>query len=169
MWEKEKLLVTSNFSFSHDVFKKSVLQTRKNKGLLGNGLRTGGRWFDPAVGPIFFSRIDEIHCDRIHSPLTAVRYFYDGYVGQQPMDCEEYCAEYWLKVLQESMDRCTGRPHMIEILDKTALNTMQSVNLISWQKNATILCRYVFVYAFCISENNMVKGASFLNKKILLV
>ena len=38
MWEKEKLLVTSNFSFSHNVFKRLVLQTRKNQGLFGKGL-----------------------------------------------------------------------------------------------------------------------------------
>ena len=37
--EKEKLLVTSKFSFSHSVFKRIVLQTRKNQGLLGKGLR----------------------------------------------------------------------------------------------------------------------------------
>ena len=37
--EKEKLLVTSNISFSHSVFKRHVLQTRKNQGLLGKGLR----------------------------------------------------------------------------------------------------------------------------------
>ena len=39
MWEKEKLLVTSNFSFSQIVFKKLVLQTRKNQGLFGKGLK----------------------------------------------------------------------------------------------------------------------------------
>ena len=32
--EKEKLLVTNNFSFSHSVFKRVILQTRKNQGLL---------------------------------------------------------------------------------------------------------------------------------------
>ena len=37
-WEKEKLLVTSNFSFSHSVFKRLVLQTRKYQGLFGKGL-----------------------------------------------------------------------------------------------------------------------------------
>ena len=31
LWEKEKLLVTSNFSFSHSVFKRHVLQTRENQ------------------------------------------------------------------------------------------------------------------------------------------
>ena len=36
--EKEELLVTSNFSFSHSVFKRLVLQTSKNKGLFGKGL-----------------------------------------------------------------------------------------------------------------------------------
>ena len=38
MWEKEKLLVISNFSFSHSVFKRLELQTRKNKGSFGKGL-----------------------------------------------------------------------------------------------------------------------------------
>ena len=38
LWEKEKLFVTSNFSFSHCVFKTLVLQTRKNQGLFGIGL-----------------------------------------------------------------------------------------------------------------------------------
>ena len=38
LWEKEKLLITSNFSFSHSVFKRLVLLTRKNWGLFGKGL-----------------------------------------------------------------------------------------------------------------------------------
>ena len=37
-WEKEKLLVTSNFSFSHSVFKRILLQTHKNQGLFGKEL-----------------------------------------------------------------------------------------------------------------------------------
>ena len=36
--ENEKLLFTSNFSFSHSVFKTLVMQTRKNQGLFGKGL-----------------------------------------------------------------------------------------------------------------------------------
>ena len=39
VWEKVKLLVTSNFFFSHGVFKRLVLQTRKNQGLFGKGLK----------------------------------------------------------------------------------------------------------------------------------
>ena len=35
---KEKLLVTSNISFSQGVSKRLVLQTRKNHGLFGKGL-----------------------------------------------------------------------------------------------------------------------------------
>ena len=40
LWEKGKLLVTSNFSFSNNVFKILIdlLQTRKNQGLFGKGL-----------------------------------------------------------------------------------------------------------------------------------
>ena len=36
--KKEKLLVTSNFSFYHSVFKRLILQTCKNQGLFGKGL-----------------------------------------------------------------------------------------------------------------------------------
>ena len=38
MREKEKLLITSNFSFSHIVFKRLILRTRENQGLFGKGL-----------------------------------------------------------------------------------------------------------------------------------
>ena len=40
-WEEENLLVTSNFSFYHCVFKRDLLQTRKNQGLFRKGLNTG--------------------------------------------------------------------------------------------------------------------------------
>ena len=40
LWEKVKLLVTSNFTFSHSVFKRLVMQTRKNQGLFGKGLNS---------------------------------------------------------------------------------------------------------------------------------
>ena len=54
--------------------------------------------------PIFFQRIDDSHCDRIHSSLTAVRCLDSGYVVKQPVAWKEYCVEYWLKELQESME-----------------------------------------------------------------
>ena len=38
LWKKKKLLIMSNFFFSHSVFKIFVLQTRKNQGLFGKGL-----------------------------------------------------------------------------------------------------------------------------------
>ena len=31
-----------------------------------------------------------------------------GYVGKQPVALKEYCAKYWLKELQETIDKCTG-------------------------------------------------------------
>ena len=33
------------------------------------------------------------HCDRIHSCLTAVHCFDDGYVGKQPVAWKEQCEE----------------------------------------------------------------------------
>ena len=38
MWEKEKLLVTSNFSLSHNVFKSCLLLMRQNEYLWSKGL-----------------------------------------------------------------------------------------------------------------------------------
>ena len=35
LWEKEKLLIITNFSFFNSVFKRHILQTCKNKGLFG--------------------------------------------------------------------------------------------------------------------------------------
>ena len=63
LWEKEKLLVSSNFSFSHCVFKRLVLQTGKNQGLFAKGLQ--GRkccekrrkcWLPTMFSVAFFTR-----------------------------------------------------------------------------------------------------------------
>ena len=70
-------------------------------------LRTGGRWFEPSARSIFFPRIGDSHFNRIHTSLTAVHCFNNDYVGKQPWTWKEYCAEYWLKQLQESLNRCT--------------------------------------------------------------
>ena len=64
---------------------------------------------------MFFPRIDDSHCDRIHSSLIAVRCFDNGYVGKQPVACKEYCVEYWLKDLLESMDWCACLHEITEI------------------------------------------------------
>ena len=81
--KKEKLLVTSNFSFSHSVFKRLVLQTRKNQGLFGKGLTwdivslrmTSTPWH----GDILRSRDDQAwskdlmtHSDLDHAKLKHV-------------------------------------------------------------------------------------------------
>ena len=36
LWKKEKSLVTSNFAFSHSVFKRLLLQTRRSHSLFGS-------------------------------------------------------------------------------------------------------------------------------------
>ena len=56
----------------------------------------------PSLGNILL-RIDDSHCDRIHSSLTAVRCFDNGYVGKQPVAWKEYCAECWLKDLSKAL------------------------------------------------------------------
>ena len=70
-------------------------------------------------------RIDDSHCNRIHSSLTAIDCLDNGYVGKQQVTLTDYCAEYWLNELQGSMDRWTDRREISEILLETALNTIQ--------------------------------------------
>ena len=74
-------------------------------------LRTGGRRFDPRLGHYSFH---DGHCDRIHSYLTAAHCFGSGYVGKQPVAWKEYYTEYWLKELQESMDRRSANRDILE-------------------------------------------------------
>ena len=83
----------------------------------------GRSLFRSSSRPIFFPRTGKSRSDRIHSSLTAVHCF--DYVGKQPVAWEEYCAECWLKELQESIDRCTGRHGMTEILLKKGLTLSQ--------------------------------------------
>ena len=47
--KKEKLLNTSNFSFSHSVFKRLVSQGRQKVSLCGNGLMLHERWYFSAL------------------------------------------------------------------------------------------------------------------------
>ena len=75
--------------------------------------------------PTFLSRIDDSHCDRVHSSPTAVNCFDYCYVGKQPVVWKKHCAEYWFKELQESMGRCTGRRD----IKKTALNIFFSLTM----------------------------------------
>ena len=55
-WEKEKLLVTSNFSLSHSVLKRLVLKTRKNKGLMSTE-----DIFSMAESNLFHLKFDKEH------------------------------------------------------------------------------------------------------------
>ena len=72
LWEKEKLLVTSNFSFSHCVFKSLVLPTRKNKGLF--------YWHGHTLqGTLFYASIDvslKILILNISQSLFGMKYIY---------------------------------------------------------------------------------------------
>ena len=95
--------------------------------------------------PVFFPRINDSHCDRIHSSLTIVHCFDNGYVEKQAVAWKEYYAEYWLKQLQKSMDRCTGHHDITEILLKTALNTIQSI---CQELHAVLLLLCFFFFLF---------------------
>ena len=82
-------------------------------------LRTGGRRFDPRLDHYSFRGL----------MIVFFFFFFDnGYVGKQLVAWTKYCAEHWLKELQESMCGCTGRRDTTVILLKMALNTIQSKN-----------------------------------------
>ena len=77
--------------------------------------------------PIFFPRIDDSYCDSILFLCHRCLLFRQWLCGKAASGLKEYCAGYWLKELQESMDRFGGRSDITEILFKTALNTIQSI------------------------------------------
>ena len=68
LWKKEKLLVTSNFSFSHCVFKRLVSQGPQKVSLCGNGL------IPFQAGPDFY--------------VSAVQFF-ENTVGEGEIACNE--------------------------------------------------------------------------------
>ena len=87
-------------------------------------LRKGGRWFDSRFGQYSF-RVLMVVIATGFTPLSPLSV---ANVGKQTVAWKEYCAEFWLKELQESMDMCTGRRDITEILLKTVLNTIQSID-----------------------------------------
>ena len=60
---------------------------RLDKQVATKDLRTGGGWFDPKLArPRFILRIDDSHCDGVHSSLAAVYFFHD--CGEAPSGLE---------------------------------------------------------------------------------
>ena len=90
-------------------------------------LRTG-RWFDPRLGQYSFRALMTVIATGFISlsslPVVSTMVRWES----SQWFLKKYCAEYWLKELQESMDRCTGHHDITEIVLKTALNTIQSIN-----------------------------------------
>ena len=73
------------------------------------------------------------------------------------MALKEYCTKYWLKELQESMDRCNGHHDITEILLTKALNTVQSIWL---HRNISagicvVFVKYVFWLDYVLFNENM--------------
>ena len=85
------------------------------RGLVHNveDLRIEGHRFKALARPIFFLRIDDSHCNRIHSSLTAICCFDNGSVRKQPVALKEYLADYCVT----------------EITLKTLLTLCQMINL----------------------------------------
>ena len=67
--EKEKLLVTSNFSFSHSIFRRFVLQTRKSQGIFWKGLNNLSQYETANSGiPVLFGHFSY---HRLHHHWTS--------------------------------------------------------------------------------------------------
>ena len=67
----EKLLITSNFSFSHSVFKKPVQQTRKNQALFGKGLIVWSLTIFSTLFQLYFNS----HVFQFFLPLLCTIFF----------------------------------------------------------------------------------------------
>ena len=101
----------------HRVFQKLPAEPLSSVGSVAY-LRNRGRWFDPRFGQFSFQVLMIVIATGF-VPLSSLSiYFENGFVGKQPGAWKEYCMGYWLKELQESMDRCTGRLDTTEILLK---------------------------------------------------
>ena len=77
LWVKEKLLATSNFSFSHSVVKRLVSQTRQKVSLCGNGLTLSetSPGFYVSAAPVFENWGKRRICSlRAVSPFPSVFY-----------------------------------------------------------------------------------------------
>ena len=85
--KQEKMLVTSIFSSSYNVFKRPFHQKPSPHGL------DNRRPLVRSLSRQIFFPSDDSHCDRIHSSLTAVLCCHSGYEGKQPAAWKEYCAE----------------------------------------------------------------------------
>ena len=64
LWEKEKLLVMSNFSFSHNVFKSCQLLMRQTQYLRSKGLNWENK---PPKGTIHVHVSKRVECLKIES------------------------------------------------------------------------------------------------------
>ena len=78
-WVKEKLLLMSNFSFSRSVFNRLVLQTRKNQGLFGKGLRRNSIYLIFLF--LFHSELNQ--CDTPKEVLLNVKRIVKNYFVSQ--------------------------------------------------------------------------------------
>ena len=89
-------------------------------------LRTGSCWFDPLLGQYSFQGL-MIVIGTGYIPLSPLSVVSTMVMleSSHAVALKEYCTEYWLKELQESMDRCTGHCDITEILLKMVLNTIQ--------------------------------------------
>ena len=86
--------MTSAITRHEDRYIKPEAEPHSSVGNL-HDLRTEGRWFDTRLAQYSFQGlIIVVHCDRIHSPLTAVHYFDNSYVGKAASGLERIlCGE----------------------------------------------------------------------------
>ena len=90
-----------------------------------------GHWFNPRLGQCSFQGLMVVIATEFiplshHCPL-----FQQRLCGKVASAWKECCDAYWLKVLQENMDRHTDHCDITEMLFETALNTIQSTTFVS--------------------------------------
>ena len=124
-WEKEKLLVTSNFSFSHSVFKRLVSQGRQKVSLCGNGLKEINSCVTSFIDFKVLNAIFKIHSVISRRPLhlSIIPLFPDCHF-------QKYCS-YFSKVCFNPIpdDKLLGFPKLKASADDKS-NVAQNIKIV---------------------------------------
>ena len=118
---------------------KLTTETHSSDGSVAD-LRTGGRWFDLQLDQYSFRGLMKVIATRF-IPLSLLSVASTMFMWKkQPVDWKEYCAEFWLKELQESRDRFTDRRDITEIPLKNGVKHHTINQSILTYRNNYVLC-----------------------------
>ena len=115
-WRNCSLLIASNFSSSHSVFRRLVLQTHKNQGLFGKGIKTAFiqiNTFVNIIGPV-------VEVDEADDTLSDDDEPTEKQVSSVPQTTEE-------KAQSPTLSQDTEQGHKVEQAESTEVQEKAEV------------------------------------------